>query len=79
MHDKREKIGPTRGRNQGLDWKSNGEGEEVEGKVFGEVKRQFLLREIGEKWKKNCAEAIYKKTQLNGSRAIQNLLSTNSW
>ena len=26
-----------------------GEGEEVEGKVFGEVKRQFLLREIGEK------------------------------
>ena len=55
-----------------------GEGEEVEGKVFGEVKRQFLLREIGEKWKKNRVEAIYKKMQLDGSRAIENLLSTNS-
>ena len=54
MHDKREKIDHTRGRNQGLDWKSNREGEEVEGKVFREVKRVSIERDQREMKEKSC-------------------------
>ena len=43
---KEEEIDHTRGRNQGLDQKSNGEGEEVEGKEFWREKREFLSRGI---------------------------------
>ena len=75
---KREKRYHTRGRKQALDWKTSGEGEEVEWEVFGREKRVFLSREIKEKWEKNRVKTIYRKTKLNGSRAIKNLSSANS-
>ena len=77
---KERKKDHTIGKNQGLDWKSSEEGEGVEGKVFGREMREFLSREIWEKWKKkkNCTEAIYRKTHLDGSRSCQELSSTNS-
>ena len=49
---KERKKDHTIGKNQGLDWKSSEEGEGVEGKVFGREMREFLSREIWEKWKK---------------------------
>ena len=49
MHDKREKREQTREGNQDLGRKTSGEGEGVDGKVFGREKKEFLLREIGEK------------------------------
>ena len=78
MHDKWERIDHTRGRNQDFGRKTSGEGERVEGKVFGREMREFLLREIREKWEKNYIEAIYRKTHLDGSRSYQELSSTNS-
>ena len=48
MHDKWERRDHTRGRNQGLGWKTSGEGKGVDGKVFGREMREFLSREIGE-------------------------------
>ena len=78
MHDKWEKRDHIRGRNQDLDQKSSSEGEGIEGKVFRREKRKFLSREIGEKWERNHAEAIYKNTNLDGSRMCRELSSTNS-
>ena len=49
---KERKKDHTIGKNQGLDWKSSKEGEGVKGKVFGREMREFLSREIWEKWKK---------------------------
>ena len=72
---KKEKRYHTRGRKQALGEKTSGEGEEVEREVFRKEKRVFLLREMR---KKNCAETIYRKTKLVGSRVIENLSSTNS-
>ena len=76
---KREKKDHTRWRTQGLGQKSSGQGEEVEWGVFGREKRVFLSREIREKWEKNRVETIYRKIKHDGSRAIENLSSTNSW
>ena len=79
MHDTREKEDHIRWRTQDLGRRLSGEGEEVEWEVFGREKRDFLLREIREKWeKKKCAEPLYRNMKLDGSRAIEDLLSTNS-
>ena len=78
MHDEWQKEDHTKGRKQPLGWRSSGEGEEVEWEVFGGEKRDFLSREIGEKWNEICIEPIYRNTKLDGSRAIENLSSTNS-
>jgi len=48
----------TRGKKQDLGWKTSGEDEGFEGKVFGREKRKILSREIGEKWNKNHARSI---------------------
>ena len=42
----------TREENLDLGWNPSGEGEEVEWEVFRREMREFLSREIGEKWKK---------------------------
>ena len=78
MHGEWEKKDHTIGRKQHLGLRSRGEGEEVEWEVFGREKIDFLLREIREKWNEICAESIYRNTKLDGSRAIENLSSTNS-
>ena len=78
MHDKWEKRDHTRGRKQDLGRKSSGEGEGVEGKVFGREKKEFMLRENREKWKRNHIEAIYRNTNLDGLRRCQEQSSTNS-
>ena len=73
MHEEWEKEDHTKGRKQPLGRRSSGEGEEVEWKVFGKEKRDFLSREIGEKWNEIRVESIYRNTKLDGSRAIKNL------
>ena len=50
-------------REEKLDLSRNpsGEGEEVEWEVFGRKIREFLSRKIGEKWKKNRSDSIYRQ------------------
>ena len=73
MHEEWEREDHTKGRKQPLGRRSSGEGEEVEWKVFGKEKRDFLSREIREKWNEIRVESIYRNTKLDGSRAIENL------
>ena len=61
-------------KNQDLGRKSSGECERVEGKKFGREKRDFLSREIKEKRERNRVEAIYRNTNLDGSRSCRALI-----
>ena len=46
--------------------------------MFRREKREFLSREVEEKWERNRVEAIYKNMNLDGSRRCRELSRTNS-
>ena len=74
MHDTREKEDHTWRKMQGLGRNPSGEDEEFKWEVFGREKRDFLSREIREKWEKIMLR-LYIKIR---SSIDRELLSTNS-
>ena len=81
MHEcmKREKIRTlTKCFDLDLGQKSCGWGDLRVRKSFGSREKVFY-RERSEKMKTDRASAIYRKTQLDGLRTYQDLLSTKSW